>query len=119
MRPRDGLIVEKGPDFARRWFPADVLHLARSGPAAVIAVGLGRVVVVPRFGFPRARRMGVERPVRNIYPAHAVDERALLQRARREPLARVPAADLLPHLALRDLEREQRLRPDRCLDLGG
>ena len=45
-----------------------------------------------------------------------IDERPAFQLARREPLARVPAADALANLTLRDLEREQALGPDRSLD---
>jgi hypothetical protein len=59
----------------------------------------------------------VERPVRNVDAAHAIDESALFQLSRRQPLAPVPLADTLANLRLGDLEGEDALGPDRRLDL--
>src|SRR5262249_59557522 len=84
--------------------------------AVAVRVGFGRVVVVPRFGFPRADDLRVERPVRNVNPLDRIDERSHLQRARGQPLALVPAVDLIADVVLSDLERQQALRTDRCLD---
>src|SRR5262245_14903600 len=68
------------------------------------------------FGLPRTDRLRVERPVRNVDAADLIDERAALQLSRRQPLARIPPPNLLANLALGDLERQETLRADRCLD---
>src|SRR4029077_4675540 len=59
----------------------------------------------------------VEGPVGNVDALDGVHERARFQAAGGEPLALVPAADLLAHRRLRDAERQEALRPDRRLDL--
>src|SRR5262245_2074680 len=71
---------------------------------------------MPGYRFPRADGLRVERPVRNVDAVHAIDEGASLERTRREPLARVPAANLLAYLGFRDLEGQQALRSDGRLD---
>ena len=58
----------------------------------VVAVLLGDVVVVPGLRRPRAAHLRVERPVGDVEALDRVDERALLQRAGREPLARRTSA---------------------------
>ena len=105
------------PDLTRRRLPPHVPHLACRSLSAVVPVGFGRVVVVPRLGRPRADRLRVEGPVRDVDAADPIDQRATLERARREPLARVPAANLLAHLRFGNLERQETLRPDWRLDL--
>src|SRR5215212_5884014 len=99
-----------------RGFPSDMPDLPRLIASLVVAIRLGRVVVVPGLCLPRAHRVCVEGPVRDVDAADAIDQRPRLQLTGREPLARVPAADLLAYLRFADLERQQALRPDGCLD---
>ena len=114
-RPRHRLVVEEVLDLARGRLPAHVPDLTRLR-APAFPIGLGRVVVVARLGVPWAHDLRVERPVRNVDAVHAVDERAALQLAGREPLARVPPPDLLADARVRHDERQQALRPDGRLD---
>jgi hypothetical protein len=104
------------PDLAGGRLPADVAHLPGFS-AAVLADGLGGVVVVSGLGLPGADRVRIEGPVRDVEAVDAIDQRASLEGVRRQPLAGVPLANLLADLFLADLERQQALRPDRCLDL--
>ena len=115
--PGIGSSSKKCSTVAGRGLPPDVLHLPRLRLSLVVAIGFGRVVVVARLGLPRAHDLRVERPVRNVDALDGVDQRAGLQTSRRQPLALVPAADLLADGGLGDLERQQALRPDRRLDL--
>src|SRR3954463_14475831 len=94
-----------------------MLNLARLRAALVISIRFGRVVVVPCFSLPRTYRLRVKRPVRDVHAPHAIDERSTLQLAGCEPFARVPSSNLLTDLALADLEGQETLRPNRCLDL--
>ena len=117
LRARHGLVVEHVIHDAGGGLPPHVAHLPRLLAALAVAIALGRVVVEPRLGPPRAVHARIEGPVGDVEAIHRVHERAALQRARRKPLARIPAADVLADLALGDLEREQALGTDRCLDL--
>ena len=117
LRPGHRLVVEEMAHLSGRRLPADVAHLPRLPAPLIVAVCLGRVVVMAGFGPPRTDDMRVEGPVGNVDAVHAIDERPPPERVRRQPLRAVPPADLLAHLDVGDLERQQALRPDRRLDL--
>ena len=78
---------------------------------------LGCVVVVASLRLPRTNDVRVERPVRNVHPMHAIDQRLPFQPVGRQPFARVPAANLLADVTFGDLERQEALRAYRRLDL--
>ena len=118
LRPGYRFIIEEVLDAARRRLPPDVLDLACLRSPAAVAISLSRVVIVARLRAPGTCRLRVEGPVRQIDAVNGVHERTPCQRVRREPLARVPPANLVANLRLRDLERQDALRCDRILRLG-
>ena len=101
---------------AARVFPADVLHLARLTVSLRIAVGLGRVVIIPGLGGPLCGDLRVEGPIRQVEAVDGVGEGAALETIGRKPAAAIPGVHFFPHVALTDLERQDALWADRRLD---
>ena len=114
---RHGLVVEEMVDRPRRGLPSHVTYLPSVRPALIVAIGFGRVVVVPRVGLPLAVRLRVEGPVGHVQTVQLIDQRLVLERVRREPAAFVPLLHLVANVALRRPERQQALGPDRRLQL--
>ena len=93
----------------------DVRQLAgRSRPADVLSV-------LPRiragFGRPRRVRLRVKCPVRQVQPFCRVGQGLGSEPVRREPAVAVPGADEVASLGLSHLERQERFRRERVLDL--
>jgi hypothetical protein len=105
----------------RRWYKSK--WLAPNALKSRALVDTVKGIYIPYWTFdaqvvcPWDADLRGERPVGNVDALPGVHERARLQAARRQPLALVPAADLLAHRRLGDAERQQALRPARRLDL--
>ena len=118
VRAGDRLVVEEVVDHARRRLPAHVPHLPRLRAAPCCRDRFPSCSSSGRRRLPTGRRPARRRSSRECRRRVTVSTSArALQAAGREPLALVPAPDLLAHRGLGDPERQQALRPDRRLDL--
>jgi len=103
-------------DRARARFPADLLDLARSHVAVLVAIRFGHVIIIAALGRPIAVHLRVECPIGNVKSLDDVGQRGAPQLIGREPTICIPLANGVPHLRLADFHRQHAFRAERFLD---